>query len=61
MFQNDPEHCLKRISLIEDEDNILSNQNKYNCICLGLSQAKNQLGYAVYMYNTVQTNCWEPV
>jgi hypothetical protein len=29
MFWNDPEHCLKRISLIEKED------EKYKCICLG--------------------------
>ena len=29
MFRNDPEHCLKRISLIEDEDDILSNPSVF--------------------------------
>jgi hypothetical protein len=50
MFWNDPEHYLESIILIEDEDDILSipRQIQVYCICLGLSQANNQLVYTVY-------------
>jgi hypothetical protein len=71
MFWTDPEQCLKRISFIEDEDDILSipRQIQVYCICLGLSQANKPVSlYSIhtvqcttYIVHTVQTNCWKPV
>ena len=59
MFWNDPEHCLKRISLIEDEDDILSNPRQIQVYLPWLwAKLINQLGYTVYtLYNVQCTHC----
>ena len=75
MLWNDLDHCLKKISLIEYEDDILSNPKKIQVYLPWLwAKLINQLCYIVYtlyslqctectVYNvhTDQTNCWKSV
>ena len=54
MFWNDPEHCSESVSLIKDEDDILSipRQIQVYCTCLELSQANKPV--SLYSVHTVQ-------
>jgi hypothetical protein len=47
MFWNDPEHCFKRIILIKDEDDILSNPKQIQ-VYLPWAKLINHLGYTAY-------------